>query len=706
MGDPADIRDHETQGISEEDQKDILREIERVAGENRIHVADDIFDFQPARNGAIFPLLVNIVGLAILVGGIYLLAQVFASSDAELRSTGRAVVTAESRLIEEIRRETATQIAAKEQEISTIENQLAAIMEERSTLAADVESRIAQREAQLREEFEAELAAERQRLLDLNLSDEEIEIRMAEFTREREQEFRAQLSAFRETALAEQAQLESELDSLESQFNQTLAAANRERDSLQAESEARLQALQSQFEEELNARDSQLSAAEAELAQLSRAQERTELVRGQIRGLYAAVDEALGAGDLTAARAVLQDLRALLNEDTVVRNAALQEQRPVELFIVGALEQLISFEQRLGNPETLQLLNDAAELQQVVDLVAQAELAVANGESESAQNFYRQALDVIPAVRQSVSYLGVTGADSVDDLATIDAAAESIVVEARSAVDAQQWLMAIDQFSTVLQTYPRSRYRQEAVDGIRSAAQNLAVTTESQAVDLNAQIAALEETLANAQSDLASLEAERAEQTQEQRNQISALETALAQQRSALETTEATLADTRSQLNETEEQLSIAQAALEQVDTATNAGTSSPPPEDLVALREAQVAFEGYQSSAPTGNSTVEILNARVSLERFLGMAVMDRLFPGLAQEVGRFDQAYLSSGRENALIDAADLLSDLSAARSTEERERILSSAAGRMAADDSQVIGAADEFAFQLSDLLESVR
>jgi flagellar biosynthesis chaperone FliJ len=315
-------------------------------------------------------------------------------------------------------------------------------------------------------------------------------------------------------------------------------------------------------------------------------------------------------------------------------------------------------------------------------------------------------LDVIPAVQQSVSYLGATGADTVDELATIDAAAEPIVVEARSAFDAQQWLTAIDEFSTVLETYPRSRYRQEAVAGIRNAAQNLSGTAETQADNLNAQIVALEESLANARSDLASLEAEQVEIAQEEQNQVRALETELAEQRSALETTEATLADTRRQLNETREELSIAQAALAQVDTATNAGTSSPPPEDLVALRDAQAAFDSYQSSAPTGDSTVDLLNARVSLERFLGMAVMDRLFPGLAQEVGRFDQAYLSSGRENALIDAADLLSDLSAALSDAERERILSSAGGRMTADDSRVTDAADEFVFQLSDLLESVR
>ncbi|MCG8481622.1 MAG: hypothetical protein MI724_21175, partial [Spirochaetales bacterium] len=496
MGDPLQETVEQTSGISEEDRQEIILEIERVAGENRIAVTDDIFDYAPRKNGSFFPILVNVIGVLVLAGGIWLLAQIFAGDEEELRRTGRTVITAESRLIEEIRRETAQQLAQQEEEIGAIQAQLVSLREERTTLAADIEEQITQREEQLRRQFEAELEAERRRLIALDLSDEEIAVRLAEFTRIQEREFAERLAEIRQEATAEQTRLTAEIDSLEAQFNRTLVEANAARDALIRESEVRLEEVEAQLQERIAERESQLSEAASELARLSRDQERTELVRSQIRGLFTAAGAAIDAGEREAARSRLQDLRTLLNEDTVLRIPALQEQRPVDLLIVGALESLVSYEERFSDPETLGRLNDAATIQRVTALFEQAQAAAGAGDDAMANTLYRQALEVIPAIDEShLLLVASAGRAEAVEREAIDEAAEPLMATARSAAADEEWLAAMDGFSRVLRQYPQSSFRQEAASGIRNAVTALTAATAQREAEYDESIAAIEEEL-------------------------------------------------------------------------------------------------------------------------------------------------------------------------------------------------------------------
>ena len=136
MAEPAQIP---TDEVSAEDRSAILKEIEKVANDNRIVVSVDRLDFTARRNGAIFPILVNVVGLLILTGGVLGLAHLFRAGEARLRQSAEVVVTAESRLIEAIRRETEEQIAAREAEIASIQEQLDSIGSQRARIAVDID---------------------------------------------------------------------------------------------------------------------------------------------------------------------------------------------------------------------------------------------------------------------------------------------------------------------------------------------------------------------------------------------------------------------------------------------------------------------------------------------------------------------------------------------------------------------------------------
>lgn len=756
----------DTTGISEDDRREIMLEIERVAGENRIEASDELFSYTPLKSGSLFPVLVNVAGAVVLGAGIWLLSLIFADQDAELRSAAQAVVTAESRLIEEIRRETEEQVAAKEAEIAEIQSQLASISAERDALATDLEARVAQREIALREQFEAELEAERQRLIGLNLSEEEIEARLAEFSRVKEREYAQRLAQFRRQAEAEQQELAAELDQLESQFNRTLANASAERERLLEESQSRLAELQENFEAQLAANQAQLNEAEAQLARLSQEQERTELVRSQLRGLYGQVDDALDGGNLDQAQQLLRDIRTLLNEDAVLRIPALREQRPVDLFVVDALEQLIGFENRFGNPETLSRLNDAALLQEVNQRAAEAAAAAEAGDTELAGTLYRQAINLIPAVSESVAFVAAeTDTDTAEQIASINAVAEPIAAEGRGALEDGDWQLAIDRFASVLERAPTSRFRSEAVAGIRTASESLIADNGTRITELDDRIAELTADLAAREAELSAARAERDTlQTQLRealssiaelenapdpepavdpaeleaaRSRVALLEEDLARAQSRVNALQETISARNAELATTEEELlsTLDELADAQGETAQAQAVISDLNQEISTLREqlanaadepldnaitpeleaelaelrqleddiaaAQAVFQDYrQTAAQAGTDGPEVLGARVALERFLSATAMGELFPDLADEVGRFDQVFVTSGRENAFLDVADLITELSVAESAGERERLLTAARANLAADGADA--AATELVTELGFLL----
>ena len=58
-------------GISREDQKEILREIEKVAKESRIAVTPEAFAVKAAKRGVLFPVIVNAAAVLALVAGFF-----------------------------------------------------------------------------------------------------------------------------------------------------------------------------------------------------------------------------------------------------------------------------------------------------------------------------------------------------------------------------------------------------------------------------------------------------------------------------------------------------------------------------------------------------------------------------------------------------------------------------------------------------------
>ena len=143
----------EKSGISVEEQKEILSKINGIAEKNRKQLSQTgsqiveskgkiIINAQ--KKDAVFPLAENIAAVVLLICGAFLLVSLNGKKDERVR-TGDAVYNfTERALIEEIRKDTAEKIAAKESEIASIvsklndiDDQLSKLYSSNQTLTSD-----------------------------------------------------------------------------------------------------------------------------------------------------------------------------------------------------------------------------------------------------------------------------------------------------------------------------------------------------------------------------------------------------------------------------------------------------------------------------------------------------------------------------------------------------------------------------------------
>jgi len=120
-------------GISIEEQKEILSKINGIAEKNRSRLSrgfeqevkpGDKIQITAEKNGALFPLAVNIAAFLLLSVCGFLMIYFFGKADVSIREGGAVYNLTERALIEEIRRDTAEKIAFKEKEITQILSKL------------------------------------------------------------------------------------------------------------------------------------------------------------------------------------------------------------------------------------------------------------------------------------------------------------------------------------------------------------------------------------------------------------------------------------------------------------------------------------------------------------------------------------------------------------------------------------------------------
>jgi hypothetical protein len=119
-------------GISVEEQKEILAKINGITEKNRQILSQEASGLKKGKklavkakkSSAVFPVALNIAALLVLCGGGLFLISFNENKDVQIRSGTAVYDFTERALINEIRRDTAEKIAAKEREINLIATRL------------------------------------------------------------------------------------------------------------------------------------------------------------------------------------------------------------------------------------------------------------------------------------------------------------------------------------------------------------------------------------------------------------------------------------------------------------------------------------------------------------------------------------------------------------------------------------------------------
>lgn len=708
-------------------EDEILSEIDKIAAENKILVDDDTFRISARRRGLLLPVLVNLFGLVIAVGGVYGLYLYFQEQERSLVSEPSSFQAAENALIEALRRQSEEALAAKEAQIGDIQRSLTRIEAERQSLEANLESEIAAREQALREQLDAELAAERERLEARGLSEGQLEEQLLEFERSRQLLFEEELAALEAEAVAERRQLEENLSRLQEEFEGQLAGLEAERTAIQEEVAAREAEIEAQVEATLSVQEAQLSEAQRRLSSLAELQERESQVSAQIVGFYNTIRDDIRGGSYQSALERLDTLEDYLNSPAVLEMPLFQRRQDTERFVIESLRQLV--EERQSRSESSgSVLAAARQLQRVTELVDRGNQAAADGDNDIAEGLYAEAIDVIPSVTEGHGFLlsrrlaaleaEARGADQLEAQRTAGALARarqaaadqryqqalteyqdvvsflpiedpairsmvpeiqrlSILLEeeqtiARQTADSEPLLRvgrtalsndqngrAIESFLTLLEQYPRSVYRGDALTGLEDAisSQRDALRGNQDVIEaLRGQIAGLEESLDEMETEVVSL----LEENQELRLAFQEVEAAPV---SDVPASDAIVPET-----------SPSPGAAERDSPADSVGhEAAAAAVRLERLRSAYREYRQREAETLRGNEEAGRIAAKLYLDDFLQQDTVQELLPGLGDTIRGYDRAFEVSGRRNALVEATDLVFNLSTITEESSRRRYL---------------------------------
>ena len=739
----TDIVFDTSSGISEEDQKDIIAQIDKVAQQNRISAAPETLAVKAKKRGYFFPLIVNFGAFLLLVSGFFVLSAFFQQSESDLRTESTVIRSAEGRLIQEMKRETEVRIREKEQEISSIQSRLDEIDRERRDLQANMDSRVRQKEEELRKDLEAELAEERRKLTAQGLSEAVIVERLRQFETEKRAQFDAELAAFRRQVEAERTVMETNLQRLQGDFQRDLTALRSERAQIFEESRRREETLRAQLEERTRSLESSaahnmeaLTRAREELRRLEEEKDRAALVEGQILGFYGTAGSLIREGRLEEAKRTIEELKNFLGEPAIRDLPGIQERRAIDLAVAEALSGMIE-ENLRRQRETMsisQVLQTGTMLEEIRKTSLDAQAAQAAGDMPEAERLYTSALSRVPEVlasheyfilkqrqeesarrvamenaigraeaafgagnhqaavtayTQALAYMPLSGDDGLRISRNIQRSGYEILLSEQRQLDTRnspellsqgnrllaegRYQQAAASFITLIERFPRSAQAPEALTGIRRTVSAQNDILENRGTAASSTVASLERELQAArESHAAELGSQNTRLRNEYEARIANLEARIAELGRTQVTTDAA-------------------AAPPQVVEVVPAQTQ----EELRRLAAIEADYNRlkslYRDYSLKEDGTLRargedgIVEAKLFLDGFLASESIRTTLPGLGDRIKRYDRAFESAGRNDALMEASDIAFRLASYETRAEKVTYLRTELARYSANPS---------------------
>lgn len=405
-------------GMNAEDRREIESEIEGIVLRDRMSAAPKDFSIRPTRKGFVFPLIVNLVALALTVGAVTGLASFFGKKDQGVASASGSVVSAEGILLQELKRDSESKLQEKDRAIAGIRERMGSLDKERSELAGTIDARVKQRETEIKASLQAELEAEKRRLGGQGLSETAVQARLKAFENAKAGESARLLEAERSRAAAEISAADANYTKLKEEYQKSISGLGEERARIQDESRKREDALRIAMEaknKELESRSaaaeaslatamSGLEKASAELAALADRKAKAQAFDDRVLGLYAAIRSAFRDGRYADAASGSASLAAFLGEPAASTNPQARDRRAADLFVAQTIGAYARSELERSGADATMLLRQAELLEAARESSSSASKALKEGNSALAAAKYREALEKVPEILAAHEY--------------------------------------------------------------------------------------------------------------------------------------------------------------------------------------------------------------------------------------------------------------------------------------------------------------
>ncbi|MGD0725139.1 MAG: hypothetical protein ABSB63_06195 [Spirochaetia bacterium] len=681
----SDVQFDSEAGISKEDQKDVLQEIENVVTKNRIVTTPEDFIVKANKRGVLFPVLVIAAAVVALGLGGSAFYFLFQRGESQIVRGAVGTITAEGQLIQAVRREANGKILEKNQEINTIQGRLADIDKQRQDLQSNMDSKVSKKEQELRAQMALALEAEKARLQKEGLSKQAIALRMQQSEAQRAAQLQRDMEAYRKEAETTRLQAEQNLKTMQQEFTANLTKANTERQQTISDAQKREQELKGQFAQKTQSLESASAQATQALNTLIAQREKEDLVTGQLVGLYTGVRDEIAKGDYTKALADLQSLREFVNRPDVAMLPALAKRHDVDLFVIDSLSNMVETQIEKAKNDTASLLEAANEITELKKNVSDAQEMLKAGKVAEAEKAYADALEAIPEIAASYAYF-------VNRDKEAEAARQARLVQALDKADAAfkagNLTLAAASYRTALVYLPTSADRLDRIVANIEAAgnlegfQRLSQSQSNSAAALLTQADALrsqgrfDDALGGYLNLLGQYPY--ATQTKAALQGIQAATKGLNDNAAA-----AAAAKARDDLAKLQGQIDSMKAELQKVTILANNGQISEQRLKEMQDRYAamQKSYNDYVSKEDAAlkdpklksKGDAALMNTKPYLDTFFRSAAIRDVFPGLSDRVKKYDLGFQSAGRSDAIQDAISVVINFAQKTTQAQRRQFL---------------------------------
>lgn len=536
--------------VSQEEQDAILESINEMVVKTKLSTQRTPQILKATKKGFIFPLLINLLAILAVAASFVLADLFFQQRQESMVEETQIYLSAEGKLLEKLKEESQEQLAAKDEEIGQIQEELANLRQRSSDLESKMEDTIRAKEISLREEMEAALEAERKILAAAGSSEAEIQARLREMENELRAKNNETLAAFRrESEIALEAQ-RKDLEATISKNQNLLQEANEEKRRLEEENRRKQAELESQFEQEKAALEAKNQEARDRLESLSQDQEQKRLIQDQVDGVYQAIISRMNQQQYPQALAELQGLRTLLTSDTLRSFPEFVQSQEVDLFLLETLENDMRTRLRASEVDA----SGGASLAAAEALAQQGMDSLEGGNAEAAEKLFKDALEELPLLAASVQSLE----DIVLDRRT--QAVNAALTEGETQLRRRQWPEAAIRFRSAA-----SRAGEASPELIFKSLEGLVSAYTSQITE---EINTRDSQLENQEEEILALKSQLSERTDAQNSLLDNQEENLLELQDQLSRREEELSELEIQLSQKKEELSELGAQLsERIDT-------------------------------------------------------------------------------------------------------------------------------------------